>query len=103
MFPSDPVEFGWLVSVGGGAVAQLPGVISSPGVEVAVRADRCGMKPAEAGLFPGESVGGSLGLADQAWSVGGRDVRVPAQLAVAISSPGVEVAVRADGCGMPSA
>ena len=87
------------VPVGGGAVAQLASEVPSPGVEVAVRAYSSGMVAAKADLFPGESGGRALGLADRDWRVpvGGGAV---AQLPVLVVSPDVEVAVRAECCGI---
>ena len=49
-------------------------------------------------MFPSESVGGALGLVDLDWPglVGGGAV---AQLAAAVASPRVQVAVGANPCG----
>ena len=92
----------WRVPVGGGAVAQLPAAVLSPGVEVAVRAERRGMVPAYAGLFPNEFFWCAFGLFDLDWP-GPVGVGAVAQLAGTVISPCVEVAVRADGRGMKAA
>ena len=90
------------IPAGGGAVAQLAVAVDSPGVEVAVRADRCGMVASWDRVFPGEPGGCALGLADQDWPAPG-GVGAVAQLAVFVASPDVEVAVRAQRLGMPVA
>ena len=96
-------DLDWRAPAGGGAaVAQLAVVVPSPGVEAAVGSDGRGMLVAQADLCPGESVGSALGLADLDWpclAAGG----AVAQLALAVVSPSVEVAVGSDGRGMKAA
>ena len=109
MFPGEPVwralglaDQDWRAAAVGCAVAQLAVSIASPGVEVAVGSDGRRMAAAQVDLFPGEPVGRARGLADQGRCVPASD-SFPPQLAAVIPSPCVEVAVRADACGMAAA
>ena len=109
MFPGEScwralglVDRGRCVPLGGGAVAQLAAAVLAPDVEVAVRTECRRMVPAYADFFPNEFFRRALGLFDLDWC-GPVGVGAVAQLASAIVSPGVEVAVRADGRGMKAA